>query len=161
MPAKIFKLFSTSWQHAYYQGARVLSKLEEDYAIEKLDPDALSGKPPTVPLKRGSAKSREGVDWRLRSHVPRARGDPETDKAIRGVPGSPRNVSQRTRTAEIAAAPVVRSGGRFGSMGPVTTPEADPHSGSSQPDSPFGHLEEENHARITCVLVEYVPEVFV
>ncbi len=45
-------------------------------------------------------------------------------------------------------------------MGPVTTPEADPHSGSSQPDSPFGHLEEENHARITRVLVEYVPEVF-
>jgi hypothetical protein len=38
----------------------------------------------------------------------------------------------------------------------VTNPE----DGGPEPDSPFGHLEEDNHARITRVLVEYVPEVF-
>jgi hypothetical protein len=42
------------------RGRAYFRKLEKDYAIEKLDPDALNDKPTTVPLKRGSAKSRVG-----------------------------------------------------------------------------------------------------
>ncbi len=81
MPAKIFKPSRRRGSTLMTRGRAYFRKLEEDYAIEKLDPDALSGKPPTVPLKRGSAKSRVG--GRLGHYDLTSLEPEETQKRIR------------------------------------------------------------------------------